>query len=124
MNVALSLNGDSSSLDVIKYCALYFDHISVDAPIDVHTIIPLKKMKSKNKLYKCNIHFLPLYDIDLFTHIDLLEKEGILEKSNPMWDSARVGINSASKTIVATEISKHFTPGTISPIKTSKKVIV
>lgn len=121
MNIALSLNGDSSSLDVIKYCALYFDHIYVDTPFDVHTIIPLEKMKSKNKPYKCDIHFLPLYDIDLLTHAELLEKEGILEKRNPIWHSDEKSINSVAKTIVATEIIKHFTSGTISPVNTTKK---
>lgn len=121
MNIALSLNGDSSSLDVIKYCALYFDHISVDTPINVHTIIPLERIKSKNKQHKYNMHFLPLYDVDLLTHVDLLKKEGILETSNPMWYSNEESINSVAKTIVATEISKHFTPGTISHVKTSKK---
>ena len=75
MNIALSLNGESSSLDVIKYCALYFDHIYVDTPFDVHTIIPLEKMKSNNKPYNCDMHFLPLYDIDLMTHAEFLEKD-------------------------------------------------
>ena len=68
------------------------------------------------------MHFLPLYDIELFKQIELLEQEGILEKCNPMWNLEEKSLNSVAKTIVATEISKHFTPGTISNItKTSKK---
>ena len=121
MNIALSLNGDSSSLDVIKYCSLYFDHIYIDTPIDVHTIIPSEKIKTKKKPHKCNIHFLPLFDIELLSHTELLKKEGILESGNFIWSSDIAGVNSVAKTIVATEMIEHFTPGTISAVNSTKK---
>ena len=77
MNISLLLNSDSTSIEVIKYCALYFDKITIDKSIHIYTIEKLEKTKSKHKPIKCNLHFLQLYDLDLDKHIKMLENEGI-----------------------------------------------
>ena len=38
MDTRLCIDGGIDSVDTIKYCALYFDHIKIDRP--VHIITP------------------------------------------------------------------------------------
>lgn len=124
MNISLLLNSDSTSIEVIKYCALYFDKITIDKSIHIYTIEKLEKTKSKHKPIKCNLHFLQLYDLDLDKHIKMLENEGIVRSAYPslhkMLDKEHRLINAAAKNIVGANIGQLFSPGVVSPIQFKK----
>lgn len=112
MHIALNLNSDSTSIDVIKYCALYFDNITIDRAIHIHSV------DSDPNGFKVN--FIPLYNYDLYLHTKILEEEGIIKYVSPAFDSLtsreHQKINKNAKTVVASNIGKLFNSGGISPV--------
>lgn len=125
MNISLSLNGDTTSLDTIKYCALYFDKIAIDTHFHIHTVEELEKRKSKNKPVKCCLHFLALYDTSLHAHTKILEEEGILKYVSPAMDTflsdEHTAINLHAKEIIGANIHKLFEPSVVSTVQHEKK---
>lgn len=124
MDIALSLNGDNSSLDVIKYCALYFDHLSLDAPIHFHSLTDIEPTNEMKAGF--SVRLLSLYDSQLIPHVKMLKDEGILDINNSVRFSVTDKYNSIAKHFVASEISSEFTPGTVlfKDNKGEKRVIV
>lgn len=125
MDITLSLNGDSTSIDVIKYCALYFDHITIDRPIHIHTVERLEKIKSKKKPINCNLHILRLFDITLFQHTKMLEDEGIIKYASPsletLFSDKNRKINDQAKNFVGSNIYKLFPSSAVTPLKKDMK---
>ena len=128
MNISLLLNGDSTSLDTLKYCALYFDKITLDEPIRIHTLKRIGKKKPKNKKERYNVHFLRMYDWTLAQQIEMLEKEGIARRDFAIdTDSifhkrisrkTQEQINAFAKSAIGMNLNKLFAPQSISPVHT------
>lgn len=131
MNISLLLNGDSTSLDTLKYCALYFDKITLDEPIYIHTMNRIGKKKPKNKKHLYDVHFLRLFDLSLKDQIEVLKKEGIARTAfavntdsifhKKLSKNAQKRINSLAKAVVGMNLKKLFDPKGISPIHTKGK---
>lgn len=120
MNIALSLNGDSSSIDVIKYCALYFDSITIDMPVYFHTFEKIKTGKSK-KHNKLRVRFLPLFDRTLLQHTKMLEDEGIVKYAIPSAElpvsEETIKIDHSAMNFVLSNIYKLFQGTEVSTLK-------
>ena len=70
MNIVLNLNSTEDSLDLIKYCALYFDKLSIDSPIDIDRIADTPNGGTR-------IDFTTYLSDSVLTLENVLKKEGL-----------------------------------------------
>lgn len=77
MEITLNLNNVGNSLELIKYCILYFDQISIDEPILVDGIQDVDKKLDRRGKGLSKIVFTPYISDEISLIKKLLLKEGI-----------------------------------------------
>lgn len=59
MEIVLNLNSVGNSLDLIKYCTLYFDKLKIDSPITIDSVEKLSDTPDSKGQYSSRINFTP-----------------------------------------------------------------
>ncbi len=59
MEIVLNLNSVGNSLDLIKYCTLYFDRLKIDSPITIDSVEKLSDTPDSEGRYPSKINFTP-----------------------------------------------------------------
>ena len=59
MEIVLNLNSTENSLDLIKYCTLYFDKLKIDSPIAIDSVETLSDTSDDKGRYPSKINFTP-----------------------------------------------------------------
>lgn len=77
MEITLNLNNIGNSLELIKYCTLYFDRISIDEPILVDSIQECNEKFDKRGKGGSKIAFTPYISDEISLIKKILLKEGI-----------------------------------------------
>lgn len=77
MEITLNLNNIGTSLELIKYCTLYFDRISIDEPILVDSIQDCNEKFDKRGNGGSKIAFTPYISDEISLIKKILLKEGI-----------------------------------------------
>ena len=77
MEIVLNLNSTENSLDLIKYCTLYFDKLKIDSPIAIDSVETLSDTSDDKGRYPSKINFTPYISDSVRTLQNILIEEGI-----------------------------------------------
>ena len=77
MEIVLNLNSAENSLDLIKYCTLYFDKLKIDAPINIDSVEILSDTPDSEGGYSSRINFTQYISDSVKIIRNMLIKEGI-----------------------------------------------
>ena len=77
MDIVLNLNSTQNAIDVLKYCVLYFDKVSVDMPYFIETVESIGPADSDGRI-PSEIHFTPYCSNAILSSIHFLENEGLV----------------------------------------------
>ena len=78
MDIVLNLNSTKNSIDVLKYCILYFDKVSVDLPYMVEAIEERVVTPYSNGRLSTMIHFTSYFSDAVLEAFHFLENEGLV----------------------------------------------
>lgn len=77
MEIVLNLNSVENSLDLIKYCTLYFDKLKIDSPIAIDSIETLCDTPDNGGGHSLEINFTPYISESVSVIKSMLVEEGI-----------------------------------------------
>lgn len=77
MEIVLNLNSVENSLDLIKYCTLYFDKIRIDSPVAIDSVETLSDTPDGKGRYPSKINFTPYISDSVSVIQNMLIEEGI-----------------------------------------------
>ncbi len=77
MEIVLTLNSAGNSLDLIKYCTLYFDKLKIDSPIAIDSVETLSDTPDGEGRYSSKINFTPYISDSVTVIRNMLIEEGI-----------------------------------------------
>lgn len=109
MDIALNLNSTQNAMDVLKYCALYFDRISVDMPYFIEGVEQIGPADDDGRI-PSNIHFTSYCSEAVIAATDFLESEGVVKQSNSALLNAH-DFNLLAKNIVGDNLDLLFQAG-------------
>lgn len=106
MDIALNLNSTQNAMDVLKYCTLYFDKLSIDVPYLIESVEVTGSEDSDGK-FPSIIHFTPYCSDAVLAANRFLEKEGLV-KPNKLIATKKHEFNTLAKDIVADNLNLLF----------------
>lgn len=106
MDIALNLNSTQNAMNVLKYCTLYFDKISIDMPYFIETVKSVGPADSDGRI-PSEIHFTPYCSEAVLAATNFLEAEGLVKQNESVAVKAH-DFNMLAKDIVADNLNLLF----------------